>query len=103
MNRFEQDLDYETVAASQADQVLGGAGKAGDILERLIITVGTALTAAVSIKDGSGGVAIPIMPNSPGGGIGVYVVEIGARALGAGGWRVTTGAGSTVVAVGRFT
>lgn len=92
--------DYETVAASQSDQVLGPVGKAGDILQRLIITVGTAATAAVSIKDG-GGSSIPILPNSPGGGIGVYVVEVGARST-AGAWKVTTGAGSTVVAVGRF-
>lgn len=100
MNRQESDMDYETVAASQSDQVLGGVGKQGDILERLIITVNTALTAAVSIKDGSGS-AIPVMPNSPGQGIGVYCVEVGARCRGAN-WSVTTGAGSTVVAIGKF-
>jgi len=99
--RLEFDTDYETVAASQSDQVLGGAGKAGDILERLVITVGTAATAAVSIKDG-GGSAIPIFPNSPGGGIGTYFVDIGARSV-SGGWKVTTGAGSTVLAIGKFT
>jgi hypothetical protein len=93
--------DYETVAASQTDQVLGPVGKVGDILQRLIITVGTAASAAVSIKDG-GGSAIPIFPNSPGGGIGTYVVECGMTSV-AGAWKVTTGAGATVVAVGRFT
>lgn len=95
---------YETVAASQTDQILGAAGAVGDFLERLIITVGTAATAAVSIKDGNGS-AIPIMPNSPGGGVGVYVVDLGLKALAATtpGWKVTTGAGSTVVGVGRFT
>lgn len=92
---------YETVAASQTDQALGATGAAGDTLARLIITVGTAATAAVSIKDGAGS-SIPILPNSPGGGIGVYVVELGMRSL-AGAWSVTTGAGSTVVAVGNFT
>ncbi len=92
---------YETVAASQSDQALGATGAAGDYLEKLIITVGTAATAAVSIKDG-GGSAIPIIPNSPGGGIGVYVVPIGAKSTN-GAWKVTTGAGSTVVAVGTFT
>lgn len=92
--------DYETVAASQTDQALGPVGVAGDILATLIITVGTAATAAVSIKDGSGS-SIPIMPNSPGGGIGVYVVIVNARST-SGGWKVTTGAGSTVLAVGRF-
>lgn len=91
---------YETVAVSQTDQVLGVVGAAGDYLERLVITVATAATAAVSIKDGTGS-AISIMPNSPGGGIGVYVVDIGAVSTN-GAWKVTTGAGSTVLAVGRF-
>jgi hypothetical protein len=97
----DSEGDYETVAAGQSDQALGATGAAGDWLSRLIITVGTAATAAVSIKDG-GGSAIPILPNSPGGGIGVYVVEIGAKSA-AGAWKVTTGAGATVVAVGDFT
>jgi hypothetical protein len=92
---------YETVAASQSDQALGAAGAAGDYLDTLVITVGTAATAAVSIKDG-GGAAIPVMPNSPGGGVGVYTVNIGAKSRN-GAWKVTTGAGSTVVATGNFT
>ncbi len=92
---------YETVAASQTDQVLGVAGSAGDFLDMLIITVATAATAAVSIKDG-GGSAISILPNSPGGGIGVYAVPVRAFSK-AGPWKVTTGAGSTVLAVGSFT
>jgi hypothetical protein len=91
---------YETVAAGQTDQALGANGALGDYIERLVITVGTAATAAVSIKDGAGS-AIPIMPNSPGGGVGVYVVDIGACSAD-GAWSVTTGAGSTVVAVGMF-
>lgn len=91
--------DYETVAASQTAQVLGGTGAIGDFLERLVITVGTAATAAVSILDGA--TSIAIMPNSPGGGVGVYVVAIGAVSKN-GPWKVTTGAGSTVVAVGAF-
>lgn|SRR5262245_57251128 len=104
-DRVDWRTDYEPVAASQSDQVLGGPGKQGDILQRLVITVNTAATAQVQIRDGSGGSLITIMPNSPGGGIGVYVVELGMRAatVANGGWRVTTGAGSTVVAVGRFT
>jgi hypothetical protein len=81
--------------------VHGTGGQAGDYLDRLIITVGTAATAATSITDG-GGTVVPIMPNSPGDGIGVYVVEVKAHSR-LGSWSVTTGAGSTVVAVGNFT
>lgn len=95
---------YETVAASQSDQILGATGGVGDYLDHLIITVGTAATAATSIKDGNGS-SIPILPNSPGGGIGVYIVPINAVCVNATtpGWKVTTGAGSTVMAIGRFT
>jgi hypothetical protein len=92
------NMDYEAVAASQSDQVLGASGAAGDVLERLIVTVDTAATGTVSIKDGAGS-AMPITTaNTP---IGVYSVEIAAKSS-AGAWKVTTGAGATVVAVGRF-
>lgn len=89
---------YETVAASQTDQVLGVTGAHGDYLDRLVITVATSATGTVSIKDG-GGSAIPITAaNTP---IGVYTVELGLRSA-AGAWKVTTGAGATVVAKGIF-
>lgn len=101
MDMRKAGWQYETVAAGQTDQVIGVTGVAGDYLKRLIITVGTAASAATSIKDGSGS-SIPILPNSPGGGIGVYVVDIEANCTGAG-WKVTTGAGATAVAVGQFT
>lgn len=92
---------YETVAASQTDQVLGGTGAQGDYLEHLIITVGTAATAQTQIQDGAGS-AYTVLPNSPGGGIGVYYVPIKACSQ-SGAWSVTTGAGATVLAAGMFT
>jgi len=97
-----QHTDYEAVAASQTDQILGPVGHVGDVLERLIITVATAATGTVSIKDGNGA-AIPITAANT--AIGVYSVLIGARCQAATtpGWKVTTGAGATVIAIGRFT
>lgn len=92
---------YETVAASQTDQAIGATGAFGDHLARLVVTVGTSATSTVSIKDGTGGSSIPIVPaNTP---VGVVVVELGIDSLAAGGWLVTTGAGATVVAIGDFT
>ena len=91
---------YETVAAAQSDQALGATGAAGDYLARLVLIVSTAATAAVSIKDGAGS-AIAVFPNSPGGGVGTYVLELGIRSV-SGAWKVTTGAGVAVVAVGNF-
>ena len=96
-----QFFDYETVAASQTDQALGGTGAAGDLIHRLVITVATANAAAGDLQDG-GNTAFPILKNSPGSGLGVYVVELNAVSK-AGAWSVTTGAGSTVVAGGQFT
>lgn len=96
--RLGFNTDYETVAASQTDQAIGASGAKGDLLERLVVSVATAATSAVSIKDG-GGSAISIVPaNTP---VGVYSVNIGAKSF-VGAWSVTTGAGVSVVAVGRF-
>ncbi len=95
------DDEYETVAASATDQALGATGAAGDYLKRLIIVVATAATAQVQIKDGSGS-AITVFPNSPGGGVGTYEVNLGLASL-SGAWKVTTGAGVSVIACGDFT
>jgi hypothetical protein len=89
------NTDYRAVAASQTDSVLGAAGS---ILERLIVTVATAATGTVSIKDGTGSAIAITVANTP---IGAYSIAIGARCTGAG-WKVTTGAGATVIAIGRF-
>ena len=68
----------------------------------MVLSVATAATSTVSIKDGNGS-AIPVLAaNAP---VGVYWINIGARCKNATtpGWKVTTGAGVSVFAVGRFT
>ena len=99
---MSQDVQhYETVAASQTDQVLGNVGAPGDYIDTLVCVVATAATAQVQIKDG-GGNAITVLPNSPGGGVGTYTIPIHAKSQ-AGAWKVTTGAGVSVIATGSFT
>lgn len=90
---------YETVAASQTTQMLGGSGAAGDYLHRLIVTVNTAATSTVTLTDGV--TAIAIVPANVGSGVGVLDIELNMASL-TSGWKVTTGAGVTVVAVGLF-
>lgn len=94
---------YEHVAASQSAQVLGGTGAKGDYLHRLICTVTTAATSSVVIVDGTGAGILThtVLPNNVGGGIGVYNVELNAISAN-GAWKVTTGAGVEVMAVGIF-
>jgi hypothetical protein len=93
---------YETVAASQTDQVMGAAGAIGDYLAGVLIVPGTTSPGAVSIKDGSGS-AITLFA---GGATSIatlhpFFVPIGAKCTGAG-WKVTTGANVTAVGVGAF-
>jgi hypothetical protein len=90
---------YEHVAASATAQVLGGTGAIGDYLHRLVCTVSTAATGAVTLLDGAN--SHVVLPNSPGDGIGVYNIEMNAVSK-VGAWKVTTGAGVEVIAVGIF-
>jgi len=101
MSGIQRDYgyQYETVAASQTAQVLGGSGAAGDYLHRLIVTVNTAATSTVTLTDGV--TAIAIVPANVGTGVGVLNIELNMASL-TSGWKVTTGAGVTVVAVGQF-
>jgi len=94
---------YEHVAASQSAQVLGTTGAIGDYLHRIVITVFTAASAQVQIVDGSGASILThtILYNTPGGGTGVYNIELNAISQN-GAWKITTGAGSEVMAVGIF-
>jgi hypothetical protein len=90
---------YETVAASQTGQVLGGTGATGDYIHRLIISVITVASASVTVIDGS--TSIVILTGAAGLVAGVYSVELNMRSN-TGKWSITTGAGATVVAVGIF-
>ena len=96
--------EYETVAASQTDQVLGATGASGDYLASILIIPGTTGAGAVSIKDGSGS-AISIFA---GGGttplptLAPIFIPLGIYSTG-GAWKVTTLSNVTVLAVGNFT
>lgn len=93
-------FEYETVAASQTGQTLGTTGATGDRIERLIITSNTAASATVTLIDGS--TSIPILVGSATTPLGVFTVDLGLYSQ-TGAWSITTGAGATVVAIGRFT
>ena len=93
---------YEHVAASSTAQVLGGTGAVGDYIHRLVCTVTTSATSAVQIVDGSGAGILThtVLPNLS--GIGCFNIELNAISAN-GAWKITTGAGVEVMAVGIFT
>ena len=90
---------YETVAASQTEQVLGTTGAVGNYLHRLIISNVTAATASVTILDGS--TSIVIQTGAATVPLGIFSIELN-MASASGAWKVTTGAGATVIGVGIF-
>ncbi len=92
---------YETVAVSQTAQVLGTTGASGDRLKKLIISVATAATSTVALLDGATSIVISAANTA----IGVYTVDFGEQGIVSttGAWKITTGAGATVIAVGDFT
>ena len=98
-----ETMDTETVAAAQTDQVLGETGTKGDVLKRLIIVPAAVGCGVVTIKNGSAGSAITIYAAGANlVDLKPFVVEIDAICTATGGWRVTTGANVSVIAVGRF-
>ena len=95
---------YEHVAAGQTAQVLGTTGAVGDYLHRIVCTVTTGATGNVVIVDGSGAGILThtVVPASASLVPGVYNVELNAVSAN-GAWKITTGAGVEVIAVGIFT
>jgi hypothetical protein len=94
--------NYETVAASQTDQVLGVTGDKSDRLDAITIVPATTSPGAVSIKDGSGssitvftGGANSVQTLHP------YTVPLGLTSRD-GAWKVSTGANVSVIAAGDF-
>ncbi len=95
--------EYETVAASQTDQVLGASGAIGDRVDILWVVPATTSPGVVSIKDGSGS-AITLFTGGAGSVLDLrpQPIVLGIKCTGAG-WKVTTGANVSVVATGEFT
>lgn len=96
------DDDFETVAASQTDQMCGATGAAGDYLTGLLIVPATTSPGAVSIEDGATNITVFMGGASSVSNLIPFFVPLGITSLG-GGWEITTGANVSVIAIGRFT
>jgi hypothetical protein len=94
--------NYETVAASQTAQVLGGTGANGDYIKRLIIIPASVSPGAVALLDGS--TSINVLPGGTNSltELKPITVELGMTST-TGPWKITTGASVSVIAIGDFT
>jgi hypothetical protein len=93
--------DYETVAASQTAQVLGGTGGQGDFLSHLVIVPAAASgVGAVTIIDGSTSITVFVGGTLPSPASFTLPLLLYAET---GPWKITTGSGVSVIAAGNFT
>jgi hypothetical protein len=93
---------YETVAASQTAQVLGGSGAAGDFIKGLLVIPATTSPGNVLLLDNATSITV-----FPGGASSVadlkpFFIPLGLRSA-SGAWKVTTGANVSVIGIGKFT
>lgn len=94
--------EYETVAASQTDQMMGPTGAIGDTIEAILVIPSSTTVGAISIEDGAtnttvyagGTVSADLKP---------FVIPLYSIASVSGGWEITTGAGCSLIVFGNFT
>ena len=96
--RIESQWEYEAVAASQTDQVMGTTGAAGDLLHAVHCVWTAAPAAVASIKDGTGS-AINVFEVKAAAGSQTVVLDIVSAD---GGWKMTTSTNMTCIGIGRF-
>jgi len=93
---------YETVAASQAAQILGASGAVGDYLQGLLVVPASTSPGNVIVLDDATSITVFAGGASSVATLIPFFVPIGAFSVN-GAWKVTTGAAVSVVAVGNFT
>jgi hypothetical protein len=94
--------DYETVAASQTDQMMGASGAVGDYLAGVLIIPATTSPGAVSIEDGATNIVVFAGGASSVSNLVPFMIPLGIKSV-SGGWEITTGANVSAIAVGNFT
>jgi len=92
---------YETVAAGQTAQVLGGSGATGDTLIGLLVVPATTSPGNVIILDNATSITVFTGGASSVSNLVPFWIAIGAQSV-SGAWKVTTGSNVSVVAVGNF-
>lgn len=93
---------YQDIPRVSVNITLGSTGALGDWLELVLCMVSTAGGARVSVRDGTVGDVINLLPQTPGSGIGPYHIVFGYPSR-HGAWQISTDSGVSVRASGIFT
>lgn len=95
-------VKYETVAASQTAQVLGGTGATGDYISHLVIIPATTSPGAVTLLDNATSIPVFVGGTSSITNLIPFAIPLGLKSV-SGALKITTGTNVSVVAVGKFT
>jgi len=97
--RVESQWEYEDVAASQTDQVIGGTGAVGDLVAGVYCAMSAASVGTVSIKDGSGSAFVLFQAQGAATVVSTPALNWVSTS---GAWKLTTGTNTTCRVSGRF-
>ena len=92
---------YETVAASQTAQVLGGSGALLDYLAGVLVVPETTSPGNVIIIDNATSITVFTGGASSVSSLVPFFIPLGIRSS-SGAWKMTTGAAVHCIAVGQF-
>lgn len=93
--------EYETVAASQTAQEIGGTGAVGDYIAGILVVPATTSPGNVLLLDGSTSITVFTGGASSVSNLVPFFIPLGMRAV-SGAWKITTGANVSCIAVGNF-
>jgi len=97
-----QSGEYETVAASQTNQVLGPTGATGDYISGLLVIPATTSPGLVTLIDNATSIPVFVGGASSVSNLVPFLIPLGMYSV-SGSWRVTTGANVSVIGIGNFT
>jgi len=92
--------EYEAVAASATDQVIGPTGASGDYLSHVTVIPATTSPGVVTIKDNT--TAVISFPGGTLTSVTPFTIYVGCYSVN-GAWKITTGTNVSCIAVGDFT
>jgi hypothetical protein len=95
-------VQMETVAASQTDQMMGGAGAVGDYISHILVVPATTSPGAISIEDGATNTTVFTGGASSVSNLIPFAIPLGSKST-AGGWEITTGLNVSCLVYGKFT
>jgi hypothetical protein len=96
------DYEYETVAASQTQQILGASGATSDYLAGVLVIPATTSPGNVIIVDNATSITVFTGGTSSVSNLVPFWIELGIRSV-SGAWKITTGANVSVIGIGNFT